>query len=211
MPAFGLPIAYYSTSLIFMNSQFPSLSKKSIFLTLLAVSVCFLSGCVGPKLAGTFDGRVYTSPQRDYSVPIPVTTCGGRVVGDDERGVTFRDDMGMRVSFYSMQFEPGSKMMSALQTGGHRGALEQYVNMLYRGIEVRNYHPDIREGTVSFVFLKNGATKTSGAAFIHASRVYLVEFDLPDVTDHLWRGTKQEQTLWLEERALKLAQTIRTK
>ena len=136
---------------------------------------------------------------------------GGRVDGDDERGVTFRDDAGMRVSFYSMQIDSGSRVMSTLEAAGHQKALEEYLKVLYHGVGSLNFHPDVRDGMVSLVCSKNGADRTGVAAFIHGSRIYLVEFDLPAATKALWHGTEQDQTRWLEGRAGELAQTIQTK
>lgn len=182
--------------------------KKFIILSLTGVLFC--GGCASTKLAGTFDGRTYTSPKKDYSVLIPVTDMGGHIAGDDERGVTFRDDMGMRVSFYSLQIADGSQMMSSLQTARRQKALEQFLKLLYHGVSSMNYHPNIKGGTISFIFSKDQGNKTSAAAFIHANRIYIVEFDLPAATKALWQGTEQEQNLWLEKRAVKLAQTIQT-
>jgi len=178
---------------------------------ILVLGILIVGGCAGPKLVGTFDGKTYTSAEKDYSVRIPVTGMGGHIAGDDERGVTFRDDMGMRVGFYSLKFKPGSQFQSTLQSAGHEQALDHYLKLLYHGVETMNYHADIRDGTMSFIFAKDPGIKTSAAAFIHSNRVYLVEFDLPAATKALWHGTEQEQNRWLEGKAVEILQTIQTR
>jgi hypothetical protein len=51
-----------------------------------------------PKLAGSIDGNVYTSPTGAFKMEIPVLTALGGVVRDTENVVTFRDSYGLQIS-----------------------------------------------------------------------------------------------------------------
>jgi hypothetical protein len=166
---------------------------------------------MGPRLQGNFDGKTYTGADGDYSVPSPVSDSDGKVVGDDRHGVTFRDDMGMRISFYSYEFKADSDIMVTLKTRGHRQAAEQFLKFPFKGIETWNFHPEIREGTVSVVCHKIEGIPTGVAAFMHNDRIYIVEFDLPRVTKFLSKMNSHEQEQWVEQRAVELAQTIQLK
>jgi len=92
--------------------------------------------------------------------------------------------------------------------------LDWVLRKFYASSITIHYHPDIRDGTSSFLFTKtepNRTVKAGVAVFIQGNRTYIVETDLADVTKALWRGTMEEQDQWLEKRALELVQTIQIK
>ena len=181
---------------------------------------------MGPKIAGKVVGETYTSAQQDYSVPFPVDPgMGGRVVGDstndNDNGVTFQDDLGSRVSFYALPFDVNSDWAKSLQIEGREKPLNWFLGKLYGSSITIHYHPEIRDGTSSFLFVKNEPdrkdpmVKASAAAFIRGNRIYIAETDLPTATTILWKNqpdeSEQKHDEWLENRAVELVQTIQIK
>jgi hypothetical protein len=51
-----------------------------------------------PRLSGTVDGNMYTSPTGSFRMEIPVLPALGGVVRDTENVVTFRDGYGLQIS-----------------------------------------------------------------------------------------------------------------
>ncbi len=183
---------------------------------ILFCGVVLLTGCAGPKLVGTFDGKTYTSVQKDYSVPMPEMAGGDRISGDDEHGVTFVDDYGSRVSFYSLPFSPGGELTAAAQSGGNEAALKKCFENLYGSATETHYHSETLGGIMSCIYYKPpDSTKTAAAGFVHSEHVLLIEVGLPEATKLLTRDADeaalQKQSEWLENRAVTLVQTIQPK
>jgi hypothetical protein len=139
---------------------------------------------------------------------------GGRVLHDDAQSVTFYDDRGSRISFYSRSFPARSPMMSAPQSEARAKALETFMKDVYGDTIVTHYHPDVLDGTVSFVYLKPVGPKTGVATFIHQQRVYLVETDLLPGVQFLSKNddaSEQANDEWLENHAMDLLRSMETK
>jgi hypothetical protein len=72
---------------------------RVIPLILLAVATASAeSQDVGPKLNGTVDGSIYTSPTGAFRMEVPVLPTLGGVVRDTDSVVTFRDSYGLQIS-----------------------------------------------------------------------------------------------------------------
>jgi hypothetical protein len=182
-------------------------------------------GCVSPQnarprpasrhIVGTISGNSYTSPQGHFSVPFPVSPeVGGRIIHDDAQSVTFYDDWGSKISFYSRSFNARSPMMSAPQSEARGRALETFMKDIYGDSIVPHYHPDVLEGTVSFIYLKPVGPKTGVATFIHQKRVYLVETDFLPGVQLLSKSddaSEEARDQWLENRAVNLLRSIEIK
>ncbi len=208
------------------NDEVLSLSHRGIIWSfgissLVIPSLVILSlfcGCAGPHnarphLVGRISGNSYTSPQGHFSVPFPVIPeLGGRVIRDNAQSVTFHDDRGGRISFYSRPIAARSPMMSVLQTNGQEKALATLTTDIYGNSIVPHYHPDVRDGTISFVYFQPARpTKTGVAAFINQQRVYLVETDLLPGVQALSsndQATQDAQDEWLENHAVELLRTM---
>jgi hypothetical protein len=185
------------------------------------VMLCLFCGCAGPHearvhLVGRISGSSYTSAGGDFSVPFPVVPeLGGRIIRDDAQSVTFHDNRGGLISFSSRAIGPRSPMMSVLQTNGPEKALETLAKDIYGDAIVTHYHPDARNGTISFTYLKLvGPTKTGVAAFIHQKRVYFVETDLlpgVQVLSSSDPATQDSLDQWLENHAVELLRTMEIK
>jgi hypothetical protein len=162
-------------------------------------------------------GNFYTSARGDFSVPFPVSPeVGGRVVHDDAQSVTFHDNWGSKISFYSTPISPQSPMMTVLQKQGREKALDTLMIDLgrYGNDLALHFHPEILGGAVSFVYLRPVGPKTGVAAFIANDRVYLVETDLLPGVQLLSKDDEDAQKgrdEWLEKRAADLLQTIQVK
>jgi hypothetical protein len=187
-----------------------------IELLLGAALVLALAGCAGlPPLSGTISGSTYTSPQGGFSVPIPVSPeVGGRVVSDGPENVTFHDNWGSRITFSSVPFKLQSSMMSILQSQGRERALTEFAKRQYGNDIVVHYHPDAADGVISFIFVRPVSPGTGVAMFVHSGRVYLVETDMLPGVQLLAQNDERSQLdrqVWLEGRAVGLAQTIEVK
>jgi hypothetical protein len=187
------------------------------------VFLWLLCGCAGPHevnphIVGRVSGNTYTSPGGHFSVPFPVVSdpeLGGRIIRDDAQSVTFHDKRGTLISFYSRPIGAKSPMMSVLQTNGPEKALGILAKDIYGEAIVPHYHPDVRDGTISFIYLKLvGPTKTGVAAFIHQKRVYFVETDLlpgVQVLSSSDPATQDSLDEWLENHAVELLGTMEIK
>jgi len=168
-----------------------------------------------PRLAGHLVGDSYVSAGGFFTVSFPVSPeVGGRIIYDDSLSVTFRDNWGSRISFSSRPISPESPMMKVLQTQGRAKALDTLVKDIYGNLIVPSYHPEILDGTVSFIYLRPVGPKTGVAAFIHGTRIYMVDTDLiPGV--QLLSGSddasQQARDEWLENRAVELLRTMQVK
>ena len=177
-------------------------------------------GCAGPHethphIVGKISGNSYTSPQGHFSVPYPVSPeVGGRVIRDDAQSVTFHDNWGSKISFYSRPFNPQSPMMSALRTQGREKALDTLAKDIYGDSISPTYHSEVREGAISFIYLKPIGPKTGVAAFVYQNRVFLVETDLLPAVQLLSKEddeSDEARDKWLENRALDLLRSIEIK
>jgi hypothetical protein len=175
-----------------------------------------LGGCAtSPHLAGAVNGPNYTSARGGFTVPFPVSPeTGGRVLKDTAQSVTFGDNWGCRIAFSSLPFEARSSMTTVLETQGREKALSEFARREYGNLIAIHYHPDALEGAISFIFLRPVGPKTGVAAFLHARRLYVVETDLPPGAQLLGQSDEQsqrEQDVWLEKRAVELAQSLELK
>lgn len=173
----------------------------------------FLSACATePSLSGTVRNGTYKSAEGQFSVPSPVSPeVGGRVRSDTPQSVTFTDNWGNRITFSSFPFNAQSSMEVALRTNGREKALEEFIRRQYGTLSKVHYHPSVREGTVSLVYLRPVGPRTGVAAFISGSRVYVVETDLLPGVQMLAQGDERAQADegdFLEGRAVELAQTM---
>jgi hypothetical protein len=68
------------------------------FILLAALAVSVDAEETAPKLNGSVDGTVYTSPTGAFKMEIPVLSALGGVVRDTDSVVTFRDSYGLQIS-----------------------------------------------------------------------------------------------------------------
>ena len=196
---------------------------------LVILAICSLSmfccGCAGihnsdprdssPHLVGRVSGNSYTSPQGHFTVSFPVSReVGGRILRDDAQSVTFYDNWGSRISFYSKPFNSQSPLMSPPQSEARAKALETFMQDIYGNSIVPHYHSDILDGTITFIQLKPVGPKAGVATCIRQNRVYLVETDLLPGVELLSRddeSSQQAREVWLENRAMELLQSMEIK
>jgi hypothetical protein len=195
---------------------------RILSLVIFSLAALLWCGCVGPRgaspheasphLVGRISGNSYTSSWGHFSVPFPVSPeVGGRIIRDDSQSVTFHDNWGSKISFYSKSFNVQSPLMSVPQSEGRAKALETFMKDIYGNSIVPHYHPDVLDGTISFIYLKPVGPKTGVAAFINRNRVYLVETDLLPGVQMLSKEDDESQQAreeWLENRAVELLQSI---
>jgi hypothetical protein len=189
---------------------------RSAMIGFLLGAALLLCGCATTqRLSGTVTGPTYTSSKGDFSVPFPVSSeVGGRVLSDGPNSVTFHDNWGSRVTFSSATFSSQSSMMSILQSKGRERALTEFAKRQY-GSEIDvHYHPDARDGVISFIFLRPVGPKTGVAMFVHGERLYVVETDMLPGVQLLAQNDERSQAdreVWLEGRAVELAQSMNVK
>lgn len=172
-----------------------------------------LCGCQTPqRLAGSVRNAAYTSAEGGFSVPFPVSPeVGGRVLTDGPQSVTFSDKWGSRITFKEQAISARSGMMAMLETQGREKALNEFARREYGDLITIHYHPDEREGMISFIYLRPASPKTAVAVFIHGGRLFLVETDLlPGVSVLAPSDERSERGRepWLESHAVALAQSI---
>jgi hypothetical protein len=191
----------------------------------LAVLSLAAAGCVGPHdsepktphvhVVGTISGNTYISPRGDFSVPCPVNPDeGGRVLHDDPQSVTFFDNLGNRVSFYSKQFNEKSALNTLPQSHERGQALESFSKLIYGSDIEPHYNPNMLDGATSFIYIKTSGIKTGVGAFIHGGRIFLVETDLLPGADWVSKNdedSQRQKEKWLEDRALGLLQSMDVK
>jgi hypothetical protein len=198
-------------------------SRVSFLIIAIAILCVLLSGCVGshpykphvskPHLVGRVYGNTYTSSQGHFSVPFPVSPeVGGRIIGDNAMSVTFVDDRGSKISFYSREFNAQSPLMAAPQSDARDAALERFMKDIYGESIETHYRSDVLDGTLSFVYFRPTA-RTGVATFIHQQRIYLVETDLLPGLEFLSKNddaSEKANNDWLEGHAVELLQALDT-
>lgn len=194
------------------------LERSVTSLIIIAFLAAVWTGCVGPKkpraphIVGKISGDSYTSPRGGFEVPFPVSPeVGGGVARDDDQSVTFHDNWGSRVSYYSRPFTAESPMNKTLETQGRQKALQIFMTDIYGDAIVPHYHPEVLGGAISFIHLKAVGPKVGVAACIHDNRVYLVETDLLPGVELLGKddeASQQARSEWLEKRAMQLLQSM---
>ncbi len=162
------------------------------------------------RVVGHVRGNTYYSPQGGFAVPFPVVPqFHGRITQDDALSVTFRDNRGIRVTFYSRQFNAGSPMMTVLHKDGRQKALEILVKDIYGDTVTPHFHPDVRGGTISLIYQRPVDITTAAAIFVDQNRIYAAETDLPPGVQFL---SKQEDMGALDDRleksAVELARSV---
>jgi hypothetical protein len=180
-----------------------------------------LSACAGPSRPassvhfGAVQGATYTSTEGGFSVPFPVSSeVGGRVLADGPHSVTFVDNWGSRITFDAQKFLPGSAMLSLLETQGREQALGEFARRIYGDLINVHYHADVREGAISFIFLRPASPKTGVAICLLGRQLFLVETDMLPGVELLAQNDAQsqgEREAWLEGVALKLAESIQAR
>jgi hypothetical protein len=172
-----------------------------------------LCGCAAPqRLAGSVHSSSYISARGGFSVPFPVSAeLGGRILRDSAQSVTFCDNWGSRITFSGQAILEHSPIMSMLKEQGREKALREFARRQYGDLITVNYHPEVCEGLISFVYLRPVSPKTAVAIFIHGPRLFLVETDLLPGVQLLGQGDEKSQLdreAWLESRAVTLAESI---
>ena len=195
-----------------------SLQDSSLVIATVSLLALLWCGCAGshntssPHIAGRVSGNSYTSPQGGFSVSYPVSPeVGGRIIRDDAQSVTFHDNWGSKISFYSKPIGAQSPLMSVPQSEGRTKALETFMKEIYGDSIVTHSHPDVLDGTTSFIWLKPVGPKTGVAAFIDQNRVYLVETDILPGVQLLSKTDEESQQAgdkWLENRAIELLRSM---
>jgi hypothetical protein len=192
------------------------MTPRNATIWFLLAATLALPGCAtAPPLSGAINGPNYTSSQGGFSVPFPVSAeVGGRVISDGPDSVTFHDNWGSRITFSSVPFKPQSSMTSVLQSQGREPALTEFAKRQYGEDIVVHYHPDTLDGTISLIVVRPVAPRSGVAMFIHGARVYLVETDMLPGVQLLAQNDDKSQLdrlVWLEARAVTLAQTMDVK
>jgi len=175
-----------------------------------------LCGCASThRVVGSVHATTYTSEQGGFSVPFPVSPeVGGRIRTDDAKSVTFCDNWGSRVTFTGLAILEHSSMTTMLATQGREKAMSEFARREYGSLTAIHYHADVREGTITFIYLRPNSPKTAVAIFIHGPQLYLVETDLLPGVQLLAQNDEKSQVereTWLEGRALALAQSMEVK
>jgi hypothetical protein len=192
------------------------MTQKSGLVEILLGAALLLCGCATSRhLAGTVSGPNYISAQGGFSVSFPVSAeVGGRVLTDTPQSVTFGDNWGARVTFSSLPVEARSSMMTVLETQGREKALSEFARRQYGALITIHYHPEAREGAISFIIPGPVGPRTGVAAFLHGRRLYVVETDLQPGVPFLAQSDEESQrdwAAWLEKRAVELAQSLEVK
>ena len=186
---------------------------------LMAISLgtgLLLCGCASThRLVGSVHGSTYTSEQGGFSVAFPVSPeVGGRIRTDGAQSVTFCDNWGSRVTFTGLDILEHSSMMAMLEKQGREKALSEFARREYGDLLTIHYHPEAREGMISFIYLRPASPKTGVAIFIHGRKLFLVETDMLPGVQLLAQSdetSQLEREPWLEGRAMALAESIEVK
>jgi hypothetical protein len=190
-----------------------TMSTKSKFWLLALGAGLVLCGCASThRLAGSVKGSTYISTEGGFAVPFPVSPeVRGRVLSDSPQGVTFGDNWGSRITFQERAILEPSSMMTMLEKQGREKALTEFARREYGDMIAVNYHPEAREGMITFIYLRPASPKTAVAIFLHDRQLFMVETDmLPGVqllaqSDEMSQGKREA---WLEGRAVTLAESI---
>jgi hypothetical protein len=187
--------------------------RKNELLTMCLGAALLFCGCATrQKLSGSVHHSTYISEEGGFSVPFPVSTeVGGRVLSDTAQNVTFRDNWGSRITFSGLPIVAHSSIMSMLEKDGKEKALTEFAKRQYSDLITVHYHPEVRDGLVTFIHLRPASPKTAVAIFIHGNRLFLVETDMLPGVQLLAQSDEKsqiERETWLEGRAMTLAQSI---
>jgi len=208
-----------------LHSAKITMTKKNSVTMMWLGAALLLCGCVAPKrsagfaapkkLVGSVHNSTYTSAEGGFSVPFPVSPeVGGRILNDSAQNVTFRDNWGSRITFSGLPIVAHSSIMSIMEKDGREKALAEFATRQYSDLITVHYHPEVREGMVSFIYLRPASPNTAVAIFIHGSRLFLVETDMLPGVQLLAQNDEKSQRdreTWLESRAVALAQSIEPK
>jgi hypothetical protein len=172
-----------------------------------------LCGCAAPqRLAGSIHNASYTSAEGGFSVSFPVSPeVGGRILNDGPQSVTFVDNWGSRITFSGRAISARSGMTAMLETQGPEKALSEFARREYGDLITVHYHPEAREGMISFIYLRPASPKTAVAVLIHGPRLFVVETDVLPGVQLLAQSderSERERETRLESRAVALAQSI---
>jgi hypothetical protein len=105
-------------------------------------------------------------------------------------------------------------MMTMLEKQGREKALSEFARREYGNSITIHYHPEAREGMISFIYLRPVSPKTAVAIFLQGRRLFLIETDMLPGVQLLSQGDEQsqhERESWLESRAVALAQTLQVR
>jgi hypothetical protein len=192
------------------------MTTKSAIMAISLGMAFLLCGCASShRLAGSVHGPTYTSPEGGFSVDFPVSPeVGGRILTDGPQGVTFGDNWGSRITFKEQAILEHSSMMTMLEKQGREKALSEFARREYGNSITIHYHPEAREGMISFIYLRPVSPKTAVAIFLQGRRLFLIETDMLPGVQLLSQGDEQsqhERESWLESRAVALAQTLQVR
>jgi hypothetical protein len=190
-----------------------TMSTKSKFWALALGAAFAFCGCASThRLAGSIRGSVYVSAQGGFAVPFPVSPeVKGRILTDGPQGVTFGDNWGSRITFQERAILEQSSMMTMLEKQGREKALTEFARREYGDLITVHYHPEAREGMISFIYLRPASPKTAVATFLHGQQLFMVETDMLPGVQLLAQSDEESQgkrEAWLESRAMALAQSI---
>jgi hypothetical protein len=193
-----------------------TMTRKTCMKAMWLGAALLLYGCATQqKLAGSVQGSTYTSAEGGFSVPFPVSAeVGGRIRNDSAQTVTFSDNWGSRITFSGLPISAHSSIVTMLEKDGREKALSEFAKRQYSDLITIHYHPEAREGLVSFIYLRPASPKTAVAIFIHGPRLFLVETDMLPGVQLLAQGDQKsvdDRESWLENRAVALAQSIQAK
>jgi hypothetical protein len=189
------------------------MTGKSGIIAIALGTALLLCGCAStPRLIGSVQGSTYTSAQGGFSVPFPVSPeVAGRIRTDNAQSVTFGDNWGSRVTFTGLDILEHSSMMTMFEKQGREKALTEFARREYGDLTTVHYHPEARDGMISFIYLRPASPKTGVAIFIHGRRLFTVETDMLPGVQLLAQSDEKSQVerdTWLEGRAMALAQSI---
>ncbi|HEY3862400.1 MAG TPA: hypothetical protein VGO59_10970 [Verrucomicrobiae bacterium] len=165
-------------------------------------------------LHGTYRGGVYASSEGGFSVPRPVSVdINGRILADSPDGVIFVDNWGSRITFKGEAILEHSPMMAMLESQGKEKAMTEYAHRAFGEMITAHYHADVRDGTLSFIYLQPASPKTGVAMFVHGKRLFVAETETLPGVELLAQSDEQSQLgreASLEASAVALAQTMQT-
>jgi hypothetical protein len=188
-------------------------SLGMVLLACVAGNGCFSADSTPhPHITGHVKGNSYASTGGHFTVPFPVSPeVGGRIIHDTAESVTFHDNWGSKISFYSKPLNAESPMLKIYKTEGPEKALNTLLKEIYGDVSVIHFRPAVRGGASVFIYIKPVGPKTGVAACVQGERVYLVETDfLPGVRLISKNDSDSEvaRDEWLEDRAVQLLETI---
>jgi hypothetical protein len=196
------------------------MTLKSGIMAMGVGTALLLCGCAGPhnkpakppRLVGAVQGYTYSSTQGGFSVPFPVTAdLNGRIQSDSAQSVTFIDNWGSHITFSGEAVLEQSPIMSMVQTQGKEKALTEFARRSYGDLIAARYLPEVREGLLTFIYLRPASPKTAVAIFIHGRRIFVVETAMLPGLELLAQSDEKsqlERELWLEDRAVDLAKSM---